>query len=733
MKNKFFYSFISYYILILLIPVIVIISLCISGIRIIRNEAIAANSIILETLSSDIDNTLISLDEFSILLQVDDDLFTLLHSFDDFTAEDRYELSTSLASLATDLATSSSVYNFLFYMSDYDYMVHSSGYTDVSDSNAYILQTLFGNALSYEMIIDEDFPLIYTTYTNSNTQVFYNAPLYHTFEYSSSDKLILQTNPNIFTNLVASGQEHTVYFFILDNNNTVLYTNNYNLMDSIDFTTIKYDDFTSIYHRNDYYAYHKKSTIHNNLSYVAFVSSNEINTSINLLYFIILISVIIMIIAIFFVLKLIKKNCYLPLYHTISIFESDYTSIKDSYAFLQDNVSKLVAEKESFESRKEYLQNYFILRTLNEKIVDATEYKELLQYYQIHFHYDNFRVLTFYTTGDVLADNEKQVILKIMEGLTAAFDYQANTYSVYINNMFTIIMNYEQITSPTSKMLETLYFYKELLLEHDIVLALSRKKTSFLDLNTAYNESIKAVEQCLIDGSNVKEYQEYLRNKNSDDVRYYNHELNFRLSIEEHNREKAKLILNKILLILKKEYADNPNIMRYKLYALFNILVSEFIKNNNHDAISTLYGNLETISTVDELIKYIDSVLELTLPNLPDETPDTDDFVAPIEEFILANIYKNELSVSLIAYEFHIDISILSKKFKKAKGVNPSDYIHELRITKSKEFLANDSIRIQDIAEQCGYLNADTFIRIFKRYEGITPGKYRKNKSNRTN
>jgi len=36
----------------------------------------------------------------------------------------------------------------------------------------------------------------------------------------------------------------------------------------------------------------------------------------------------------------------------------------------------------------------------------------------------------------------------------------------------------------------------------------------------------------------------------------------------------------------------------------------------------------------------------------------------------------------------------------------------------------NEGLRIKDLAELVGYNSSNTFIRIFRKYEGISPGKY---------
>jgi two-component system response regulator YesN len=53
------------------------------------------------------------------------------------------------------------------------------------------------------------------------------------------------------------------------------------------------------------------------------------------------------------------------------------------------------------------------------------------------------------------------------------------------------------------------------------------------------------------------------------------------------------------------------------------------------------------------------------------------------------------------------------------------EYIAKLRLSHAKRLLLETSLKIDDIAEKVGYLGRNSFIRIFKKYEGITPGKFR--------
>lgn len=46
-------------------------------------------------------------------------------------------------------------------------------------------------------------------------------------------------------------------------------------------------------------------------------------------------------------------------------------------------------------------------------------------------------------------------------------------------------------------------------------------------------------------------------------------------------------------------------------------------------------------------------------------------------------------------------------------------------MARAKPLLLQTEDSVTDIAQQVGYSNVNTFIRIFKKEEGVTPGQYR--------
>lgn len=92
-------------------------------------------------------------------------------------------------------------------------------------------------------------------------------------------------------------------------------------------------------------------------------------------------------------------------------------------------------------------------------------------------------------------------------------------------------------------------------------------------------------------------------------------------------------------------------------------------------------------------------------------------------------IYKNKsenITVENMAKVCHISQSYFSRLFSKEIGDSFSNYISKLKIKWAKDLLEESDMSISQISDELGFNEPGYFIKIFKKYEGVTPSVYRK-------
>ena len=85
-----------------------------------------------------------------------------------------------------------------------------------------------------------------------------------------------------------------------------------------------------------------------------------------------------------------------------------------------------------------------------------------------------------------------------------------------------------------------------------------------------------------------------------------------------------------------------------------------------------------------------------------------------------------DVSLSVLAEEFHLSAQYISQLFKSEIGVNFLAYLTNIRMEQAKKLLLSSSLSIAEVSEQSGYADYRVFTKVFKKNEGITPSQYRR-------
>lgn len=92
----------------------------------------------------------------------------------------------------------------------------------------------------------------------------------------------------------------------------------------------------------------------------------------------------------------------------------------------------------------------------------------------------------------------------------------------------------------------------------------------------------------------------------------------------------------------------------------------------------------------------------------------------------MQNHLSEDISLSVLAEEFHMNAQYISQLFKNEIGVGFLAYLTNIRMEKAKKLLLATSLSVAEIAEQSGYGDYRVFTKAFKKTEGITPSQYRR-------
>ncbi|MEY8342612.1 helix-turn-helix transcriptional regulator [Niallia circulans] len=197
----------------------------------------------------------------------------------------------------------------------------------------------------------------------------------------------------------------------------------------------------------------------------------------------------------------------------------------------------------------------------------------------------------------------------------------------------------------------------------------------------------------------------------------------------------AKKLINEIVEInFREESMDIYNIYDFRnalintikrILNKCNLSFSDFLKDNK-----ALFFHLN--STDIEILKntFIDIFNELMLL-LEEKHSIKLSTVENVLRYIQEN-YTSDLSLGEVADHFQLSESYVSKLIKDHLKSSFKNYVNQLKVEKSKILLESGKYMVSEVGEMVGCKNVNTFIRIFKQHEGITPGKYVINKMAKT-
>lgn len=175
--------------------------------------------------------------------------------------------------------------------------------------------------------------------------------------------------------------------------------------------------------------------------------------------------------------------------------------------------------------------------------------------------------------------------------------------------------------------------------------------------------------------------------------------------------------------IIRMVYAGPANTLVDMQYIYQNTICQGYIGGSTFDRIPTEQA---IFNATREFKLYDANVLNDDIKNkLIEGCWNSNNAVTFVKEYISKH-YMENIKLGDIALVIHISPSYLSRRFKKETGTSFIEYLVRYRVNQAKELLKDDNIICKEAAIAVGYYDYAQFSKMFKKYTGYSPIKWRK-------
>lgn len=452
------------------------------------------------------------------------------------------------------------------------------------------------------------------------------------------------------------------------------------------------------------------------------------------------------ILSLFFSFLMTKHN-YDPVRKLIAVFKrSDELPFIDSNFTEEKNNTEdefLWMEKRAMDTQRNLNDNAKILRkyyiqTLLEKPFDPINGKNEMNRYRIKLEGDMNLVAIFSIPGFQFSNkilSEKEI------GLIDSFHYVINqifneindkSFSVEIcdtGEYCSVILNWSGDIEPFIVKLEEIIEYTQQkagnLLNSPVVTALGNPRQGIEGIYYSNLEAIETLRYLDLNTSqSILHYQ---------DIGYLGNRYRFSQETEQKLINLCRIGDDKAVIdLLRQIWAENMKLQNYQgkmikllSYNILGSLVKGMEQDQNLDNIFPANFNFENISYTELTCIMENAAKEICRNNLLFNQDNRINHLGnKVKKFIEENYKNPDINISITSLHFKMNPVYLSGVFKEKTGLNLLEYINTLRIEESKKLLRS-GLDVNEAAKNSGFRGTGTFIRIFKKMTGVTPGQFR--------
>ncbi len=205
------------------------------------------------------------------------------------------------------------------------------------------------------------------------------------------------------------------------------------------------------------------------------------------------------------------------------------------------------------------------------------------------------------------------------------------------------------------------------------------------------------------------------------------HHMEILQNIKERKFQKIGLLQHELIQYMKQHHIFPNEVKNYFAFIFHNIegneMVSGVKRDYHFEEIFTLINQCETIHSLDNILSTCFQTITDWILDVRQNKYRQD--IVDIIEFIQKH-YRSKVTLKMIAENFNMNESYLSRMFKNETGKNVIYFVNELKMKTALELLSNPSVMVKEAACSVGMEDQFYFNKVFKKFYNMSPSDFRR-------
>jgi two-component system response regulator YesN len=752
-RNKVFLTLLLSYVIVLILPVLIGWGLYMKVETIMVENAQSSNAGLLEQIQITVDGHLKEVEQMKNQIVFHPDLQWLLQTETIVSPKDTYAFLTFMDDLARYKSMNSFIEDFFVYFHRTEKILTPTLFTDanVFFEDIYTYSNISLDDIKKEVVSKYHFntilpsqPVKMDSAPKKMITLIQSLPLYERTEMEGSlfflidEQKILQMQNSVYP--FQSGE-----MYILGKDKQIISSTSETgeFFPQLELLNDRHEDSFSFTYKDKEYIQTSLVSSWNQWTYVMVMPKEIVLSRVNEVKLWALWMMLVILIAGLTISYLLAHRNYRPVREMINTILKRTNvarhEIHNEFDFIKNTMIRSMDEevntKQVLSKQLPVIRTEFLYRLIKGYVHSSEINQEDLNFLDLQFESDAFAVAFIEIDNCkpfIKEDNEKEwaFVRFIITNVSNEFLKETAYYIETEKNLVIVVINPSAGTS-VSELQSSLEQFQSLLLQRfktQVTIALSQIHDGMDDIHTCYREAEAALADKMIKGlgsmilyEEIKDFEQL----------YYPLELESQLMNHAKNADffKISTLLDQIFEMNFISKKINPEMGRclfydllstqFKLIGTLNLLDHQIFTGDPVE-------NLARYSSAEEMMEEIKMVYQKICKLIEESRTDRGSHIhRKMKAYIQDNYHDSMLSLTLMADHFELNPSYMSAFFKKYSGENITDYITEVRIKHVKELLEETNMTVSEIADRVGYANSVGLIRMFKKSEGTTPGKYR--------